>query len=292
MNTLLQGAIDIHVHSSPSIFPRSVDDFELAEQARAAGMRAIVLKAHEESTVSRAKLVSKIIPDIEIYGSLVLNEYVGGLNPYAVDMAIQQGARIIWMPTGSAKHHLDYYGGKSDYKEQKSTIRLLPQKGITIFSDDGEVLPIVYEIIDIIKDSHAVLSTGHLSPYETKTLVKIATERGVEKVLVAHPDLKINKMDLSLQLELVNMGAYVEKSMLTLMPSWQSIQPDELVYGIQQIGIERCVLQTDFGQANHPSPTEGYSQFVQLLLQHGLKEEEIKKMACDVPADLLGLEQK
>jgi hypothetical protein len=288
MNTL-KGAIDIHVHSSPSIFPRSVNDFELAEQARDAGMRAIVLKAHEESTVSRAKLVNKIVPDIEVYGSLVLNEYVGGLNPYAVDMAVQQGAKIIWMPTGSAKHHIDYYGGRSDYKEQKSTIRLLPQKGITIFSDDGSVLPVVYEIIDIIKDSNAVLATGHLSPEETKALVEISVERGLEKILVAHPDLKINRMDLSLQIELVKMGAYVEKSMLTLMPNWQSIQPDELVSGIKEIGIERCVLQTDFGQANHPLPTEGYLQFVKLLLEHGLREEDVRKMACDVPAELLSL---
>ncbi|WP_243014991.1 DUF6282 family protein, partial [Brevibacillus borstelensis] len=74
----LKGAIDIHVHSSPSIFPRSVNDLELAEQAKQAGMRAIVLKAHEESTVSRAKLVSKVVEGIEVYGSLVLNEYVGG----------------------------------------------------------------------------------------------------------------------------------------------------------------------------------------------------------------------
>ncbi|MFT9846354.1 DUF6282 family protein [Aneurinibacillus sp. REN35] len=287
--SFLQDAIDIHVHSSPSIFPRSVNDFELAEEARAAGMRAIVLKAHEESTVSRAQLVTKIVPGIEVYGSLVLNEYVGGLNPYAVDMAIQQGAKIIWMPTGSAKHHLDYYGGKSDYKEQKSTIRLLPQKGITIFSEDGSVLPVVYEIIDLIKDSNAVLATGHLSPQETKELVKISVERGLERILVAHPDLKINKMDLSLQMELVRMGAYVEKSMLTLMPNWQSIEPEELVYGIKQIGIERCILQTDFGQANHPSPTKGYLRFIELLLQYGLQEEEIKKMACDVPKELLRL---
>jgi len=285
----LQGAIDIHVHSSPSIFPRSVDDFELAKQAKQAGMRAIVLKAHEESTVSRAQLVSKVVEGIEVYGSLVLNEYVGGLNPYAVDMAIQQGAKLIWMPTGSAKHHLDHYGGKSDYKEQKSTIRLLPQKGITILSEDGKLLPVVYDIIDLIKGSGAVLATGHLSPLETQILTHTAISRGVEKVLVAHPDLKINKMDLSLQIELVRMGAYVEKSMLTLMPLWKSIEPDELVAGIRQIGIEKCILQTDFGQANHPSPTEGYGDFIQILQEQGMEEKEIECMACTNPAELLGL---
>ncbi|WP_035101338.1 DUF6282 family protein [Aneurinibacillus terranovensis] len=285
----LQGAIDIHVHSSPSIFPRSVDDFELAQQAKKAGMRAIVIKAHEESTVSRAKLVSKIIKGIEVYGSLVLNEYVGGLNPYAVDMAVQQGAKVIWMPTGSAKHHLDYYGGKSDYKEQKSTIRLLPQKGITILSEDGNLLPVIYDILDLIKDSESVLATGHLSPLETKILVKEAVTRGLDKVLVAHPDLKINKMDLSLQVELVKMGAFVEKSMLTLMPRWKSVEPVELVGGIRRIGIDKCILQTDFGQVNHPTPTEGYNQFIQILLENGLTQREIEQMACYNPAQLIGL---
>jgi hypothetical protein len=285
----LKGAIDIHVHSSPSIFPRSVDDFELAKQAKQAGMRAIVLKAHEESTVSRAKLVSKVVEGIEVYGSLVLNEYVGGLNPYAVDMAIQQGAKLIWMPTGSAKNHIEHYGGKSDYKEMKSEIRLLPQKGITILSEDGQLLPVVYDIIDLVKGSGAALASGHLSPLETRILVETAVSRGVEKVLVAHPDLKINKMDLSLQIELVKMGAYVEKSMLTLMPLWKSIESDELVRGIRQIGVEKCILQTDFGQVNHPVPTEGYNTFIQILLEQGLTEREVEQMACSNPAELIGL---
>lgn len=286
----LQGAVDIHVHSSPSIFPRSVNDFELANEAKKAGMRAIVLKAHEESTVSRAQLVSKIVQGIEVYGSLVLNNYVGGLNPYAVDMAIQQGAKIIWMPTGSAKNHIDHYGGKSDYKEQKSQIRLLPQKGITILNEDGKVLPVIYEILDLIKESDAVLATGHLSPYETKVLVELAISRGLKKVLVAHPDLKINKMDLSLQLELVKMGAFVEKSALTLMPLWKSIEPEQLVESIRKLGFENCILQTDFGQANHPTPTEGYNDFIEILLKHGLREEEIELMSCTNPAQLIGLD--
>lgn len=133
------------------------------------------------------------------------------------------------------------------------------------------------------------MATGHLSPLETRKLVEVATKRGVEKVLVAHPDLKINKMDLSLQIELVKMGAYVEKSMLTLMPLWKSIEPDELVRGIRQIGIEKCILQTDFGQANHPVPTEGYNQFIQILLEQGMTEKEVEQMACFNPAELIGL---
>ncbi len=286
---MLQGAIDIHVHSSPSVFPRSVDDVQLAEQAKALGMRAVVIKAHEESTVSRAQLVAKMIQGVEIYGSLVLNEYVGGLNPFAVDLAIQMGAKIIWMPTLSAKQHLNHYGGKIGYNEQKSAVTLIPQKGITILSPEGHLFPVVHEIIDLVREADRVLATGHLSPLETWTLVKTARERGLTKVLVTHPDLKLNRMNLELQCELAEMGAFLEKSMLTLLPGWKSIEPWELVKGIRQIGIERCVLQTDLGQSDQPPPGEGYDQFLQLLLQHGLGEEELEVIACKNPSFLLGL---
>jgi Family of unknown function (DUF6282) len=76
---LMKGAIEIHVHPGPSLFPRSVNDRELAEQARNRGMRAVVLKAHEESTVSRAKIANDGVEGISIFGSIVLNMYVGGL---------------------------------------------------------------------------------------------------------------------------------------------------------------------------------------------------------------------
>ena len=53
---LLHGAIDLHTHSSPSFFDRLLDDVGLAEQARAAGMRAVLYKAHEQGILNRAAL--------------------------------------------------------------------------------------------------------------------------------------------------------------------------------------------------------------------------------------------
>ena len=38
---LLRGAIDLHCHSGPDLDPRSVNDIELAQLARAAGLRAV-----------------------------------------------------------------------------------------------------------------------------------------------------------------------------------------------------------------------------------------------------------
>ena len=36
---LLKGGIDLHLHTSPDIFPRKLDDIEAAVQAKEAGLR-------------------------------------------------------------------------------------------------------------------------------------------------------------------------------------------------------------------------------------------------------------
>ncbi len=97
----LEGAIDLHVHSSPDVEPRRYDDIQLAGEAARMGMSAILIKSHQNSTVERAILVSKIVPQIRVFGGLVLNETVGGLNPAAVRLALTMGAKQIWMPTRS-----------------------------------------------------------------------------------------------------------------------------------------------------------------------------------------------
>jgi len=84
---LLRGAIDLHTHSAPSFFDRLLDDVELAEQARAAGMRAVLYKAHEQDTTGWA--ARRAVPGIQAFGGVVLNHAVGGLNPAAVDASIR-----------------------------------------------------------------------------------------------------------------------------------------------------------------------------------------------------------
>lgn len=74
----LEGAVDLHVHSAPDVDQRRFNDIELAREAADAGMGAILIKSHQNSTVERAWLVSQIVPEIRVYGGLVLNETVGG----------------------------------------------------------------------------------------------------------------------------------------------------------------------------------------------------------------------
>src|SRR5262249_2698672 len=109
---LLKGAIDIHVHSAPDLYPRISDHFEVARAAREVGFRALVIKSHNFGTAARARMVQKEVPGIDVFGSLVLNLPVGGLNAVAVETAIKYGARQIYMPTVDSTNHPSLTGGE------------------------------------------------------------------------------------------------------------------------------------------------------------------------------------
>ncbi|MCB0031716.1 MAG: hypothetical protein KDE28_27585, partial [Anaerolineales bacterium] len=105
---LLQGAIDIHVHPGPHLFssPRRVDPFEAAQQAKDAGMQAIVLLDVFEMSNGTAWLVNKVVKDFKTFGGLILNTVYGGMNPRAVRTALYYGDGAKYISFGA---HSTYY---------------------------------------------------------------------------------------------------------------------------------------------------------------------------------------
>src|SRR6201985_2335213 len=97
----LKGATDIHVHQDPDSAPRAIDADDVARQAKAAGMRAVVLKNHWEDTASLAYMVRKMVPGVEVFGGITQDIAVGGINIEAVQhMADMKGGygRGVWLP--------------------------------------------------------------------------------------------------------------------------------------------------------------------------------------------------
>jgi len=287
---LLQGAIDLHQHAAPSLFERVTDDIGLAAEARARGMRGVLLKAHEQDTTGRAALVRRQVSGIEAYGGIVLNHHTGGLNPAAVDNSIKLGARMVWMPTLSAQHHIDHFGGSHFGKAMKGrTETRTPARGIGVLDAAGVVVPAAREILDLIADAGICLSTGHLSPREIMALVREARRAGVTRILVTHPDLTLTGLTVEDQKALAAEGAVLEKDIIVMMPAWQSLSLEQMTKSIREIGPQHCVLATDFGQLHHPMPPEGLRMFVQMLLEQGIGPDEIRTMIVDNPARLLNL---
>ena len=110
------GVIDMHVHPDPDVFGRSLTDVEMATIARRKGMRGIVLKNHVVTTADRAALAMQQVPGIDVWGGIVLNSSVGGVNPAAVEwMHRMSGGRgkMVWLPTFDSDKHVKTLVDKS-----------------------------------------------------------------------------------------------------------------------------------------------------------------------------------
>src|SRR5512143_2093378 len=64
---MLKGAIDFHIHTGPDIYPRLLNDIEVARQAKRAGMKAILIKSHATVTGDRAQ-IAQAVTDFPVFG--------------------------------------------------------------------------------------------------------------------------------------------------------------------------------------------------------------------------------
>ena len=283
----ISGAIDMHCHPYPDLFPRLADDNDVAVAARAAGMRAVVFKCHHESTVSRAYHVARQVEGIEVFGGIVLNSYVGYLNPAAVDAALRLGGRVVWMPTVDAGYHAQVHGGTGGYDTQAGGRK--SAEGVWVVDEEGKLKPEVLEIFELVAEHGAILGTCHLSPAEIVTLVTAAVERGIEKVVVTHPFFKVPNLDLATLEELVRLGAYPEFGYCTVSPAWHYATPEKVAEAIAKVGASRCLLVSDAGQRHNPMPHEALRIFSQTLFEKGVGQADIDRMIRLNPIDLLEL---
>ncbi|MGE5614645.1 MAG: DUF6282 family protein [Bacillota bacterium] len=292
IDKLLVGAVDTHVHSGPGMVPRALNHVEAALEAMDAKMRAIIIKDQHSSTVSMANFIQQYIikdSDFRIFGGLVMNNATGGVNPYTVESAILYGAKIIWMPTLSAKNHHEQEAKLS--AEAKKTMptaakKFLGDPGLTILDDDGKLLPCIKDICKMIADADIVLATGHLSKREVNLLLDEAVGQGVKRILINHPE-HLLYATIDEMIDYAKSGFYLEHS-ITLVHSHKSSY--EYIYRmIREVGAEMTLMGSDMGQVNRPHPVEGIKLWAAAMLELGLSDEEIKTIICRNPARLLGL---
>lgn len=286
---LLEGAIDLHVHSYPSVFARKQTDWELIDEVKAANMAGVVIKAHEASTTDRTALIRMKEPALHVYGGVVCNHSVGGLNPEAVDTAIRSGAKLIWMPTISARQHANYFAGRSTRLYQSAQSLLHPRQPLCILQDDGTVREDVHIILDLISQANIVLATGHVSVPEVMALVDAAVEHKVQKILIQHTDLGIARVRSELERELISKGAILEKCYLACSRDFADITPQEMAESIRRLGADSCVMVSDFGQPHHVAPVAAMQQFVESMLAYGITSRQIQQMIVSNPRELLGV---
>jgi hypothetical protein len=283
LDELLHGSIDMHLHTGPDVFQCRVDALEAAKQARQVGMRAIVIKNHSYPTTPLALTVGQLIPEVAVFGSVCLDYDIGGLNADALEKHAAMGAKVVWMPTFSSTN--------SRAAMRKLGIDLQGD-GFSILGKKGDLAPDVDKVLEIVKKYGMVLASGHISPTEAFALVKRARQMGIDRVVITHPS-DSEFVDQAFTLEelqrLAQMGAFVEQTIISLLPTEFCHDPQESVEMIKTIGAEYCIMSTDLGQYWNPTPAEGLRFFMAILIRAGLSAGEVEVMVKQNPARLLDL---
>lgn len=284
----LEGAWDIHVHASPSLFPRWGDIHDLADKCIEFSMAGFVLKLHHGSSVEAAINLNRLKENIRVYGGVVLNYPVGGINPHAADTAISLGAKVIWLPTIHAANHEKAFGVLGGFHFQKSDLKLTPQNGISVIDENGELTGSVKTVLDLLNGKEIVLGTGHISDREIYALKKfIKSEHLKIPLLVNHALFKAPDLDINQIRELTDSSTWFETVYLTVadIAGSQSVKNVAKILG--NTPDTRWIIASDSGQVgNLPSPL-AISKYAGMLCDEGIEKSRVLKMFKDEPAELL-----
>ena len=270
----LDGAIDFHVHSGPDSRPRSVNDLEVARMTRRAGLRGIVLKNHFTMTADRAALAMAQVEGLEIFGGIVLNRAVGGINAEAVRQMVQfDGGRgkVVWLPTFDAEYYVTAQGESGPFVS---------------VTREGVPVPELAEIFALVAEHDLVLAMGHSAPEEVLVLIAEARRHGVEQILVTH--VFSQRPSRAQMQQMADAGAILEIDWYAVYLGNRTVT--EYVSAIQEIGAEHFLMSSDLGQATSPSHVDGLRAYVTAMRGAGVTDDQIDLMLRRNPARLLGLE--
>jgi hypothetical protein len=282
----VRGLIDFHTHAAPDVFGRAVSDEELAGFAASRQMEAVVFKNHVTSTADRAWLARKHVGGVKVFGGIVLNGAVGGINAQAVEwMWRMQGGhgRVVWFPTFDADNHVRRAG--------------TAPSGIAVVDARGAVLPAVREVLKVCAAQRLVVHTGHSSAEQALALIAAARQEGCDRVVVTHAQFDVVGMGeaqmkkaaaLGAKMELCALGMLVgPAATLEWMRHGRRVTLEETAAAVRAVGARHFVLGTDLGQTGNPTPADGLQMFVTGLMAAGVSREQIETMGRHVPGALL-----
>ena len=226
MNTIVQeimkGSVDLHVKGSPGISEERMDILEIARSAYESEIESFVYRSDSHPTAATSSIMQQMYPELNIIGSIVLNETVGGINPSAVEASIQHDAKVVWIPPSAAK--------------------------------EGILSENLLKTLEVIASHEMTLISELTSPSETITLFSEAKKRGVSRMVAGNV---VGSLSVQDQLEISSHDAYVEYPFLSCMPTVGKISAIEMIRAIEAVGVEKCIVTTGFGQWFNPLPAEG-----------------------------------
>ena len=280
----LEGMYDLHVHPAPSIQRRRFTALEAVKLANEERMGGVLFLDHTYNTTMMADTINEMGFQTKAFGSIMLNEAVGGLSPSVVEIALALGTKQIEMPTYSSKAHFDAYGD-----DQKIFPYKKRGKPIYILDERGRLIPEVEEIIELVKGTKSFLASGHLSTLEVDAIVTRAKEKGC-RVMVCGVSTDMPGYPLDAQKNWATDHIFMGHDYMALTDVPHIRTPiTTIVEQIRAVGAERCVIGTDSGSMKLLDNVSSMKDFVDRLIEAGLTDKEIDFMTRRNPRILLGI---
>jgi len=224
-----------------------------------------------------------------VFGGIVLNNAVGGVNPNAVEwMHRVYGGRgkVVWLPTFESDKHVKTFG-KPD------------AKGLTV-APNGQVSPAMEEILKIIARENLVLATGHVHPEEILAVVKKGKELGVRNMIITHALTNVPGLTMAQAKEVTSNGAMIEicflqfqagpNAPLAFLTHWTQINARHVAQAVKEFGAGSVVVSTDLGQSANITHPDGIEVAIAAMKKEGISDGDIDTMMRKNPAKLLGID--
>jgi hypothetical protein len=224
--------------------------------------------------MGRAYHTEKTVEGIKVYGGITLNMQTGGINPAAVDAALQFGAKLVWMPTFHSAYQVMLDGKPGLFNPANG----YDFKPVTILDESGKVKSEVPVICKLVLQYDAILSTGHLSPDESLELIKVAKDVGLKKIVVTHPFFTPPAFTMEQLKEAVENGAFVEFSTNALNPLPKPIDIHLYSEAVSRFGSERFIIGSDCGHPRKSMPHEAIRAFAYTLNMLGVSLKDLEAM--------------
>ena len=287
---LLEGAVDLHVHSGPAVMPRILDHHDALMDAAGSKFKAILFKDHFYPGMAHAQILEKLFPEtgVKLFSGVALNNACGGINPYAVDHCVKLGGKIVWMPTFSAKNHIEQYSGQAS-SFPKTAQKMLDPLPLTVLDANKKLTDETKQVLDLIAEGDIILASGHLHISELFPLFDEAKKRGVKKMVVNHPTYVVGCSDEDMR-QLAQMGVYLEQECAMFIDGkGRQFEPSDLAHYIKLAGADKTIICADLGMGGGLRPVEGFRHIVSMLLDLQISRSDIKKMISTNSAKLLNL---
>lgn len=256
-------------------------------------------------------------------GSIVLNRFVGGLNPDAIQSAVSANRSlvngpidgepplVVWMPTIHSVSHLKTFGHsydprwagccshdkdhdhKHDHKHDSKEHHELVEPAVVAFDEKLNPTPELIATLEMMAKTGCILATGHLSALEIMEVVPLAISLGIKKIIITHPHYPANMIsDEQLKTLIKHPEVHIEHCLA--IHTIEEVPLEEFAKSIKATGPDQVVLATDFGQIHNdpfPEGTKRYAREMEKHLGRHFSSADLLKMFSENGLRALGIKK-